>query len=82
MKEAYQLKYNELLKKHELLNKRYDQLEKLEEELNQNTTMSDEKRIENLDKLAQEYEKISILMKEVADQAKELQEKIEKEIDE
>ena len=34
-------KYNELVKKHELLNERYAKLEQLEKELEENTTLSD-----------------------------------------
>ena len=48
MNEEQIKKYNELLKKHEILTKRYADLEKLEEKLNSDKTMSGEKRLENL----------------------------------
>lgn len=76
MEQQYIAKYNELTKKHELLNKRYAELEKLEAELESNTTLSDEKRLKNLTKLAEEYEKVANLMQEITKEAKDLQEKI------
>lgn len=79
MKQENLKKYNELLKKHEILNERFAKLEKLEEELEANTTMSDETRLNNLNKLAEEYEKIANLMKGITDEAKELEKKVSEE---
>lgn len=77
MNQEYIKKYNELVKKHELLNKRYAELEKLEAELESNTTLSDEARLANLNKLADEYEKVASLMQQITNEAKELQEKLD-----
>lgn len=74
--DEYVKKYNELVKKHELLNKRYEELEKLEAQLESNTTLSDEKRLANLNKLAEEYEKVANLMKEITQEAQALEEKM------
>lgn len=75
--QKYIAKYNELIKKHEILNKRYSELEKLEAELESNTTLSDEQRLKNLNKLADEYEKVANLMQEITKEAKELQDKMD-----
>ena len=76
MNEEQIKKYNELLKKHEILTKRYADLEKLEEKLNSDKTMSGEKRLENLNKLAQEYEKVANLMQEITKEAEQLKDSI------
>ena len=73
----YEAKYAELMKKHDALTKRYAELEKLEEQLNANTELSDEKRLANLEKLAEEYEKVAKLMEGITVEAKKLQEDIE-----
>ena len=77
MNQAEVKKYNELVKKHQVLNKRYADLEKLEKELHDNSSMSDELRLQNLTRLAEEYEKIATLMQEVAAEARELNEKLD-----
>ena len=76
MNEEQLKKYHELVKKHDILNKRYTELENLEKNLRDSQSMSDEIRLQNLTRLAQEYEKIAKLMQEVAQQAKELNEKL------
>ena len=73
----YEAKYAELMKKHDMLTKRYAELEKLEDQLNANTTLSDEARLANLEKLAEEYEKVAKLMESITVEAKKLQEDIE-----
>ena len=73
----YEAKYAELMKKHDMLTKRYAELEKLEDQLNANTTLSDEARLANLEKLAEEYEKVAKLMESITAEAKKLQEDIE-----
>ena len=70
-------KYNELVKKHELLNERYAKLEQLEKELEENTTLSDEARLKNLNKLASEYEKIANLMQEITKEAQQLKDSLD-----
>ena len=77
MDSVYVKKYNELLKKHELLNKKYRELESIEQEIEKNTTLDDKKRLQGLNRLAAEYEKISILMQEVAKEAEELKKTLE-----
>ena len=52
-------------------------IEKLEKQLEENDKLSDEKRIENLEKLAKEYKKVADLMEEITKQAKELNDSIE-----
>ena len=77
MNEKLIQKYNELVKKHELLNERYAKLESLEKELEENTSLSEDVRLKNLNKLADEYEKIATLMQEITEEAKKLNESIE-----
>ena len=76
LRDKFVEKYNELLKKHEILSKRYKELETLEEKLEKNDKLSDEKRIENLEKLAQEYRKVADLMEEITKEAQELNDSI------
>ena len=75
--EKYLKKYNELQKKREVLAKRYSELEKLEEELMNNEKISNETRLANLNKLAQEYEKVANLMKQVVEDLEKLNSEID-----
>ena len=76
--DKYLKKYNELQKKREVLAKRYAELEKLENELMNNTKITDETRLANLNKLAQEYEKVANLMKTVVEDLEKLNDEIDK----
>lgn len=76
MDELQVKKYHELLKKHQILNERYTELEQLEKSLRSSGKMSEETRLQNLTRLAQEYEKIAKLMQEVAQEAKQLNDKL------
>lgn len=80
--EKYLKKYNELQKKREVLANRYAELEKLENELISNTKISDETRLANLNKLAQEYEKVANLMKGVVEELEKLNTEIDKVLNE
>ena len=79
MKEAYIKKYNELVKKNEILDKRYAQLEKMEKDLDEREDISEETKLQNLKKLAEEYEKIAKLMHEISVEAEELRKSVEAE---
>lgn len=75
--EKYLKKYNELQKKREILAKRYSELEKLEADLMSNEKIGDETRLANLNKLAQEYEKVANLMKQVVEDLEKLNTEID-----
>ena len=51
-------KYNQMLEKRKILLERFEQLQKMEEKLTNDVTLSDETRIKNKKKLLEEYTKI------------------------
>lgn len=72
-------KYNQMVEKRRILLERFDALQEMENKLAADTTLSEEARIKNKQKLLEEYTKVANLLKELTKEAEELAAKLESE---
>ena len=61
--------YNQMVEKRRILLERFETLQKMEDKLNTDKTISDEARIKNKEKLLEEYTKVANLLKELTSEA-------------
>jgi hypothetical protein len=71
--------YNQMVEKRRILLERFDKLQEIENQLNEDKTLSNEARIKNKQKLLEEYNKVATLLKELTTEAEALAAKLENE---
>ena len=68
--------YNQMVEKRRILLERFETLQKMEDKLNTDKTISDEARIKNKEKLLEEYTKVANLLKELTSEAEAMAERL------
>ena len=71
--------YNQMVEKRRILLERFETLQKMEDKLNTDKTISDEARIKNKEKLLEEYTKVANLLKELTSEAEAMAERLNEE---
>jgi hypothetical protein len=71
--------YNQMVEKRRILLERFDKLQEIENQLNEDKTLSNDARIKNKQKLLEEYNKVATLLKELTTEAEALAAKLENE---
>ena len=68
--------YNQMVEKRRILLERFETLQKMEDKLNTDKSISDEARIKNKEKLLEEYTKVANLLKELTSEAEAMAERL------
>ena len=71
--------YNQMVEKRRILLERFETLQKMEDKLNTDKSISDEARIKNKEKLLEEYTKVANLLKELTNEAEAMAERLSEE---
>lgn len=71
--------YNQMVEKRRILLERFETLQKMEDKLNTDKSISEEARIKNKEKLLEEYTKVANLLKELTNEAEAMAERLSEE---
>ena len=71
--------YNQMVEKRRILLERFETLQKMEDKLNTDKSISEEARIKNKEKLLEEHTKVANLLKELTSEAEAMAERLSEE---